>query len=225
VEVRKEFEIEYQKFIDFHCLRRKGENLQRLKNGHGFAEKLFLENVWWPAIGHFDHLHPEYEINDYKDGYRYLDFAYIKGYFRLAIEIDGFGPHWRNITKWHFADHCQRQNHLMIDGWGVVRFPYDEVNEHPRLCQQTIQQLIGRFLGSNSSTTITTIIEQQVIRLATQSVRPITPREICKFLHVGPNYAQKLLHELVGKEWLQPASGNVRVRSYRLHPSKRYMRI
>lgn len=220
-----QFEDEYQRFIDFHRRRRKGERLQRLKNGHGFAEKLFLENVWWPTFGHFEHLHPEYEINDYKDGYRYLDFAYLQGYFRMAIEIDGFGPHWRNITKWHFSDHCQRQNHLVIDGWNVIRLPYDDVNEHPRLCQQTIQQLMGRWLSNTTSTNVATVLEREVIRFVTRSMKPITPRDICGFLRVGPDYAQRLLHELTRKEWLQPASGNVRIRSYRLHPSRRNVRF
>lgn len=58
---------------------RSGESQRRLQDGHGHAEKLFLEQVWWPAVGRFDFLHAEYPISDFKDGDRYLDFAYIRG--------------------------------------------------------------------------------------------------------------------------------------------------
>ncbi|MNZ35745.1 hypothetical protein D3C78_531490 [compost metagenome] len=70
----KRFEEEYTRFIEQHLKLRVGESARRLQAGHGHAEKLFLENVWWLAIGHFEHLHPEYEVMDYKDGFRYLDF-------------------------------------------------------------------------------------------------------------------------------------------------------
>lgn len=55
----------------------KGEAKRRLLKGHGFSEKMFLEKVWWPAVGHFRQLHPEYEVSDFRDGARYLDFAYF----------------------------------------------------------------------------------------------------------------------------------------------------
>ncbi|WP_426901554.1 hypothetical protein [Rossellomorea vietnamensis] len=39
---------------------------------------------------HFRFLHPEYEINDFKDGKRYLDFAYIRPTMQICFEIDGW---------------------------------------------------------------------------------------------------------------------------------------
>lgn len=97
------FENEYEEFVHGHVQRRTGERLRRLHKGLGHAERRFLETVWWPTFHHFDHLHPEYEIHDYKDGYRYIDFAYIQPYFQVAIEIDGLESHWRNITKWQYS--------------------------------------------------------------------------------------------------------------------------
>jgi very-short-patch-repair endonuclease len=181
---------------------------------------MFLSNVWWPTFRQFESLHPEYEIQDYRDGYRYLDFAYIQPYFRIAIEIDGLGPHWKNITKWQFADQWHRQNQLIIDGWYVIRFTYDDVSDRPRLCQQGIQQLMGRWLISAASIDKLTVLEREIIRVVVRSSRAVVPRDVCFLLQISPDYAQKLLRMLVHKQWLQPASGTIRVRSYELHPSR-----
>jgi hypothetical protein len=57
----------------------------------GHAEKTFVEKVERLAFGHFRQLHPEYEVSDFKDGFRYLDFAYLRSGLKLAIDIDGYG--------------------------------------------------------------------------------------------------------------------------------------
>jgi hypothetical protein len=215
----------YETFIQQHIERRSGERLRRLKDGHGHAEKLFLLNVWWPAFHQFDKLHPEFEIHDFKDGYRYLDFAYVQPYFRMAVEINGFGPHWRNISKWQFADYCQRQNHLIIDGWKVIRFTFDQISEQPRLCRQTIQQLMGCWLGNAKMDEDLTVFEREIIRFAVKSFKPITPRDICFLLRIGPDFAQRLLRALTEKKWLQPASGTSRIRSYTLHSMRSGIRL
>jgi very-short-patch-repair endonuclease len=145
------YEEEYEKFVHYHLKQRKGERLRRLKEGHGYAEKLFAERVCWPAFGQFRELHPEYEVFDFKDGHRYLDYAFIRPHLRLAIEIDGYGPHWRNQSRWQFSDQWQRQNHLIIDGWLVLRFTYDDICDKPRLCQQILQQFMGAMLGEDNS--------------------------------------------------------------------------
>ncbi|WP_261303298.1 hypothetical protein [Paenibacillus andongensis] len=71
------FDASYEKFMHLQMKTRSGESLRRLQEGHGHAEKLFLEQVWWPAVGRFDFLHAEYQVSDFKDGDRYLDFAFI----------------------------------------------------------------------------------------------------------------------------------------------------
>jgi hypothetical protein len=88
-----DFANAYNELITEHIQCRHGERLRRLTDGHGFAEKLLLEQVWWPAFRNFDNLHPEYEISDFRDGSRFLDFAFLRSSIRLAIEIDGYGPH------------------------------------------------------------------------------------------------------------------------------------
>ncbi|WP_369689262.1 hypothetical protein [Bacillus sp. AFS040349] len=47
------FEEDYQVFMNAHLQARNGERLRRLQEGHNQAEKLFLEQVWWPSFYHF----------------------------------------------------------------------------------------------------------------------------------------------------------------------------
>lgn len=47
--------------------------------GHGTVE--FLRLVWYPTVGNFEHLYPEWEVRDFNNGYRYLDLAYISATF------------------------------------------------------------------------------------------------------------------------------------------------
>jgi len=51
----------------------KGERKRRLSVATNHAEKMFIKQVWWPAFGHFSNLQAEYEVKDFKDGWRYLD--------------------------------------------------------------------------------------------------------------------------------------------------------
>ncbi|TNJ61896.1 DNA-binding response regulator [Paenibacillus hemerocallicola] len=211
------FEHDYEVFLKIHLHKYSGEKLRRLKEGHGHAEKLFLQHVWWPAIGHFEHLHPEYEVLDFKDGTRYLDFAYIRPPFQICFEIDGYGPHARDANRHQFADNLMRQNHLTIDGWKVIRFSYDDIQDKPRRCQQMLQQLMGRWFGDGQSPIQLNWKQKEIVRIALRSSVPVTPAEVSSRLGISDRYARDLLHQLVEMDVLLPASGTQRVRSYRLN--------
>lgn len=210
------FEGEYQTFINAHSQARAGERLRRLQEGHGQAEKMFLKQVWWPLFHHFRYLHPEYEVNDFKDGNRYLDFAYIRPAIRICFEIDGYGPHLKNISRWQFSDSLERQNQLVIDGWTVIRFSYDQIKENPRRCQQNVQQVIGRWLGDELDQISLSSVEKEVLRLSIRKGENISPIEIQKYLNLSDKTVKKVLSQLVDKNLLLPATGVKRIRSYRL---------
>ena len=210
------FEEEYQAFMNAHSQERKGEGLRRLQEGHNQAEKLFLKQVWWPSFYHFRYLHPEFEIDDFKDGKRYLDFAYIRPAIRICFEVDGYGPHLKNISRWQFSDSLERQNQLVMDGWTVIRFSYDQVKEKPRRCQQVVQQVIGRRLGDELDQTTLSYAEKEVLRLAIRKGKAISPMEVEKYLKRTDKTVKKLLSQLVEKKMLIPESGVKRIRSYRL---------
>lgn len=223
-----DFETEYGRFLRFHTTRRKGERRRRLRENHGHAEQVFAENVWWPLFHGFDGLHPEYEISDYKDGYRYLDFAYIQSHFRMAVEIDGYGPHLRNVSRWKFADNLQRQNDLVVDGWHVLRFSFDAIQDRPRKCQQTIQLLLARLRSDSTAEGLASLEsanQREIIRLLMRTERPVTPGEVSGLLGIGQRAACHLLHRLAQLRWLEGAGGTVRIRSYQLHPSRSQLQI
>lgn len=211
------FEEEYQAFLNAHLQARTGERLRRLQEGHNQAEKVFLKQVWWPLYHHFKYLHPEYEVDDFKDGKRYLDFAYIRPAIRICLEVDGYGPHLKSISRWQFSDSLERQNQLVIDdGWTVIRFSYDQVKEQPRRCQQIVQQVIGRWLGDELDQTSLSFLEKEVLRLAIRKGEVISPKEVEKYLKLSDKTVKKILSQLVAKKMLIPASGTRRVRTYRL---------
>jgi very-short-patch-repair endonuclease len=216
------FEEVYALFMINQLKTRKGEAKRRLKEGHGHAEKLFLELVWWPIFRHFDYLFPEFEVRDFQDGYRYLDFAFIYLSFRVCFEIDGFGPHSRDMNRRQFADQLLRQNHLVLDGWIVFRFSYDDIRDRPRQCQQIILQMMGRWFGDAKDELNLTVHEKEIVRLAKRTIKPITPITVSQHLGICRRNAQKQLHQLVEKQVLIPEqSGNgIRIRAYRLKTSK-----
>ncbi|KQX56788.1 DUF559 domain-containing protein [Paenibacillus sp. Root444D2] len=210
------FDACYEKFMQLQLQTRSGESQRRLQDGHGHAEKLFLEQVWWPAVGRFDFLHAEYPISDFKDGDRYLDFAYIRGNHLVCIEIDGYKAHHKDINRWQFADQLTRQNHLILDGWKVLRFAYDEMKEKPRRCQQLILQMMGSWFGEEQADPALSLEEKEILRIAGQTGEPLLPKTISQRLHISRNHAGKLLRKLVQMELLQPASGTTRICSYKL---------
>jgi hypothetical protein len=143
------FQIQFEKWLAAHIAARTGERLRRLMDGHAHAEKMFLEKIWWKAVGHFEYLHPEYEVYDFRDGVRYLDYAYLRPPYKIDVEVDGFSSHSRDINRRTFADNLMRQNHLVLDGWIILRFSYDDIKDRPKQCQQIIQQLLGKLYGGN----------------------------------------------------------------------------
>ncbi|TNJ67318.1 DNA-binding response regulator [Paenibacillus hemerocallicola] len=208
----------YEIWTREHAGNRKGERLRRLKEGHGHAEKLFAESVWWPAFTSYDRLHPEYEVSDFKDGSRYLDFAYIREGAKVCIEIDGYGPHRRDADRRQFSDELTRQNHLVIDGWIVIRFTYDDVKERPRHCQQLLQQLFGKLFGDRNRTGENlSILEKEAIRLAYRQNGKVAPGELFHYLGIGRTKGSRLIADLIDKKWFIPASGNRRICLYRLN--------
>gem|GEM_PF-2803970 len=56
------FEQMHEAWIKQHLDRRTGERKGRLERGHRHGEQLFARSVWWEVFGHFEHLHPEFEL-------------------------------------------------------------------------------------------------------------------------------------------------------------------
>lgn len=215
-----ELQAAYAAWMERHIGRSKGEAKRRLVE-HGHAERMFLRQVWWPAFGSFEGLYPEYEVRDFKDKWRYLDYAYLSQGFKVCIEIDGYGSHWRDADRWRFADHLMRQNQLVIDGWLVLRFSYDDVMEKPRRCQQTVQQLLGRR-GLTDKGLHQTLqpTEQAILRAAFGSLGEVKVVQIAATFGIYRKTAAKHLKALAAKGYLLPVKPDGRrICRYKVNPA------
>ncbi|MBP1961641.1 transcriptional regulator [Paenibacillus aceris] len=189
---------------------------ERLERGLGHAEMEFLRVVWFPAVGHFEHLYPEWEVRDFANGYRYLDFAYMPGDAKGAIEIQGYSSHARDLELWRFKDLCLRHCHLALDGWMVMPIPHPSIIESPKQCQQLMLSFVGKFISSHVSERLSWL-ESEALRLARRLLRPLTPSDLASHLQVSTKYARKILRSLCEKQLLTVASGHARARMYKLN--------
>lgn len=188
---------------------------ERLERGLGHAEIEFLRIVWYPIVGNFNDLYPEWEVRDFANSYRYLDFAYLPGDARGAIEIQGYSSHARDLELWRFKDLCLRHSHLALDGWLVLPIAYPAIVEAPKQCQQLILSLIGKFITTDVPLVLPWL-ESEVIRFARRTLRPFTAPELAEHLNVSKRHARTLLHALCEKQLLIVSSGKERARSYQL---------
>ncbi|MDF2925765.1 MAG: hypothetical protein K0R57_4679 [Paenibacillaceae bacterium] len=181
--------------------------------GHGSLE--FLRTIWYPTVNNFDHLFPEWEVRDFHNGFRYVDLAYMPGGMKGGIEIQGYGPHARDLDVRRFKDLCWRHCLLALDGWVFLPIAYLSVKDEPERCQQLILSFIGRFVSPDLSCQLTGL-EAETVRFARRVLRPFTPSELAGHLRITDRYARKLLHKLVDLELILVTNGQQRYRLYRL---------
>ncbi|MDR6551275.1 DNA-binding response regulator [Paenibacillus qinlingensis] len=210
------FDSAHQEWLNGHLSKRKGEALRKLQTGHAFAEKEFLRSLWWQAFGHFTYLHPEYEIIDYADGKRSLDFAYIRSGIRITFEIDPYGTHYDKLDRRQYSNQFVRHMHLVNDGWIIVRISLDDIRERPRLWQALLQQLIGSLFGEQDSLeSQLNSQERDILRLALRLGRPIKLADVKEVLQCGYDTARNQIRLLEDKKWLRPeAKGVARVHAW-----------
>lgn len=117
----KQYEIWMQKQIDQEKNHRRRELLQKGLS-HGTVE--LLRSIWYPDVGNFDHLYPEWEVRDFNNGYRYLDLAFLPGGAKGDIEIQDYRSHARDLDTRRFKDLCRRQSLLSLDDWVFLPIAY-----------------------------------------------------------------------------------------------------
>ncbi|MFC4811478.1 transcriptional regulator [Paenibacillus sp. GCM10023250] len=186
-----------------------------LRKGLGHGTIAFLRAVWFPAVGHFNDLYAEWEVRDFGNGYRYLDLAYLPGDAKGGIEIQGYGPHARDLDIVRFKDLCRRHCLLALDGWTLLPIAYPSIVEEPKACQQLILAFIGKFVASDVPASLSWL-EAETVRFARRLLRPFAPAELEDHLRVSDRQARRVLHDLVERQLLDIASGTQRARTYRI---------
>lgn len=210
------FEQHYEEWLQEQIHAETGSiRLEFLNKGLGHGTVEFLRSIWFPAVGNFKSLYAEWEVRDFNNGYRYLDLAYMPGGAKGGIEIQGFGPHARDLDVRRFKDLCRRHCLLALDGWTFLPIAYPSITEEPQLCQQLVLAFIGRFAATDVAASLTWL-EAETVRLARRILRPLTPLELAAHLRVCDRQARRILHHLVELQILEVASGSKRIRTYKL---------
>ncbi|MGE6578071.1 transcriptional regulator [Paenibacillus xylanexedens] len=200
-----------------HSLLEKETNprvLSRLENGleHGTLE--FLRSVWFPVMKNFNHLQPEWEVRDFHNGYRYLDLAYLPGNgVKGGIEIQGYGPHARDLDVRRFKDLCWRHCLLTLDDWIFLPIAYLSIKDEPKRCQQLVLSFMGKFIATDVPTSLNWI-EAETVRYARRIIRPFAPSELATHLRITDQHARRVLHSLIDQQVIHVASGTQRYRTY-----------
>ncbi|WNQ14334.1 transcriptional regulator [Paenibacillus aurantius] len=182
--------------------------------GHGTVE--FLRSVWYPAVQNFHHLHPEWEVRDFHNGYRYLDLAYLPGgRAKGGIEIQGYGPHARDLDVRRFKDLCWRHCLLALEDWLFLPVAYLSITDETKRCQQLVLSFIGKFTAAEVPQELSWL-EAETVRFARRRGLPFAPVELAAHLRVSGQHARRLLHQLVELRLLYVASGKQRYRTFGL---------
>lgn len=203
-----DFEQAHRLFIEQHLKRRKGERHGRLERGHGHAEKLFLQNIWWELKGNFDGLHPEFELVDWRGRSFYGDFLYIPrhGRIKFILEIKGYNTHVKEMDRQGFANECKRELFLEGMGYRVISFAYDDVRDQPQLIVAMLRMLLSLYEPADTAQKYT-FAEHEIIRLALQLVRPVRPKDVTGALSMSYRKALGLLQSLSQRGVFKPATG------------------
>ncbi|WP_127579892.1 hypothetical protein [Paenibacillus koleovorans] len=188
-------------FIQHHLTRRTGERQGRLERGHLHGEQLFARQVWWELMRSFDHLHPEYEVLDWRGRSYFADFAWLPGYTKLLIEIKGFSKHVRDMDRQSYCRELNREAFLLGLGYPVVSFAYDDVEQRPELCMHLLRSIMSRFQTAEAPVTRLKLAEKELIRLAIQLARPIRPKDVELHFEINHRTAVALLRKLCEKGW------------------------
>jgi superfamily II DNA or RNA helicase len=118
-----------------------------MEPGHvaNFAEQLALNTIIEPVLQRSAafSIHPNYEITLDDGSRRFLDFAVITDSSRIAIEIDGYSYHAGGVvSRRSFDDQLDRQNEIILKGWSILRFSFDQIKTSPEKCKDQLRRLI-----------------------------------------------------------------------------------
>ncbi|MHA6532546.1 hypothetical protein [Paenibacillus sp. BAC0078] len=210
-----EFEKAHSIFIEHHTSERAGERRGRLLRGHNYAEKLFLQNVWWPLFESLEHVHPEYEVLDWNRKSQFLDFAFLPASGgRFGIECDGFQSHIKDMDREKFSYALNRDTFLTGMGWRMLHFSFDDIQQRPEVCRMLLQLALAPYLSRKTVVKDILSEEKEVLRLAWRQGKPLRPKDVCDHFEINFRTARRLLQSLSDKGFLEPVTSEQRVRFY-----------
>jgi hypothetical protein len=109
------------------------------------AEELFID-IFSDTFGveKTNYLFIQYPVVDIYGNNRFIDFALIHDFHKIAIEIDGeryHNPYRINESK--YLDDLLKQNSLIYQNWKVYRWTYKQLKEE----REKVKDQLITFLG------------------------------------------------------------------------------
>lgn len=200
------FEIEHEKWLKRHLSQREGERKDALKRGHGYGNQLFAEKIWWPLAGNFHDLHPEYEVMDWRGRSYFVDFMWVAGALRFAIEIMDYGSHGKDRTKYRMD--LNRTLFLQSQQCQIILVSLDELKENPSFIQAALRNMWGPYFMYDAAqkeyNERFSKTEKQLMRYAVRHNRIVRPPAAAKELELHKQTVTKYCRELVHKGKLRP---------------------
>ncbi|WP_339290801.1 hypothetical protein [Paenibacillus sp. FSL E2-0201] len=203
------FEREHNEWLCNHLRQRKGERLDALKRGHGYGNRLFVERVWWPLAGHFQGLHPEYEVKDWRGRSYFVDILWEIGASRIAFEIMDYGSHGTDRSKYRMD--LNRGLFLQSQDCTVLYISLDELKENPSFILSALRNILFSYLLADKSAKTTTEraysrIERDLMRAAIRHHRVLRPADAARELELHTMTIIKYCRQLVDKGKFRPVA-------------------
>lgn len=210
------FKVAYEEWLHNNIVAEKNPRRRELlEKGLSHGTVKLLQHGWYPAVGNFNHLYPEWELRDLNNRIRYLDLAYLPRNEKGCIEIQDFRSHARDVSYARFNDLCKKHSMLSMDDWTLLQISYLSIVEEPEYCRKAILAFIGKFISTDVSAELDWA-EAETLRFARRLLRSFTPIELAHHLRISDRQARRVLHALVERNLLIVASGNKRFRTYQL---------
>ncbi len=108
-------------------------------------EQTFVEDIFYPYAGEngLDFLQAQTPFDDSQCRTRKLDFTISTNRYRYVIEIDGYTYHAEGalrVTPEYFDDLLMKHNDLILNGYILIRFSYNQIRNHPDVCINTLRR-------------------------------------------------------------------------------------
>ena len=108
-------------------------------------ERIFVEDIFYPYAGEngLDFLKAQTPFEDSECRTRKLDFTVTTNRYSYVIEIDGYTYHAEGasrVTPEYFDDLLMKHNDLILNGYILVRFSYNQIRNHPDLCMSVLRR-------------------------------------------------------------------------------------
>lgn len=120
--------------------------LEKNENKMNEIEKTFVEDIFYIYAGQngLDYLDVQTPLEDFQHKKRKLDFTIKTNRYKYVIEIDGYTYHAEGalrVTPEYFDDLLVKQNDLILNGWVLIRFSYNQIRTNPSLCIDTLRRV------------------------------------------------------------------------------------